>query len=186
MQSSIDPRQLRLPLILAALAILAFFNWRHAVVRLVDPWSNVAVFFVSLVLPLVATLLAWSRTKGWYRVASILIGLPWSFASWGFALLVSVELTSFRFGEPDQEWTPIQTVAFGPSRVVVYQTDSGAPCALGIVLRQEMDIGPGLLLVRDVWARYPAETVRVDVLVLPDGSVTVDGSPLSLRFHVYF
>jgi hypothetical protein len=47
-----------------------------------------------------------------------------------------------------------------------------------------MDIGPGLLLVRDVWSQDPAETARIEVF--PDGSVRVDGLRLSLRPHVYF
>ena len=96
----------------------------------------------------------------------------------------AIDLTRFHFGAPDPSWTPIDEVAYGPSRLVVYQTDCGATCAVGVAVRQEMEVAPGILLVRDVWSRSMGETARVDVLL--DGSASVDGTPLSLRWHVYF
>ena len=178
LQSRCDLRRLRLSLILAALAILGFLNGFQPVVRLTDLWLNVVVFVACLVLPLLATVQAWRATTGWYRLASLLIGVPWSVCSLLLAVLVSEDLQSYRFGE---QWTPSQTVTYGPSRIAAYQPDCDYPCVL---VRQEMDIAPGVLLVRELSSSSPAEAAHIDVL--PDGSVRVDGTQLSLRPHVYF
>jgi hypothetical protein len=45
---------------------------------------------------------------------------------------------------------PISTVPMGGYRVRIFRTDCGAPCSPGIVIQQERQLVPGVLLVRTV------------------------------------
>jgi hypothetical protein len=172
--------------VLASLAAfwLALVNWQHPLLRLSMDYVNVVAFWLLLLLPWGAVVATIVWLDGWRRwvmsvvaVACIVVGAVPLFGT-------SIELLTRPIGSSDGIYTPLRHLALPQGgRLTVYETDCGAPCDFGVVVRQERAILPGVLLVRDIFSVYPAEDAEVDITA-PD-RVRVNGHEVAIRAWVY-
>jgi hypothetical protein len=97
----------------------------------------------------------------------------------------SFELATTGFAEEDGSFMPLRRLPLERGgRLVVYQTNCGATCSFGVVVRHERVLMPGvLLLVRNVFSRYGWDDARVEVTA-PDRAI-MEGSEVRLRRWVY-
>ena len=109
-------------------------------------------------------------------------------------ILATTVLDIARTGE-DPTFIQLQTIAVGQTRISAYRTDGGATTDFGLVVRQEMNLLPGVLLVRrhlDVYHARDAslELVgpnRVKVTVSPRGYITTMREfEVVVKPHVYW
>jgi len=133
-------------------------------VRFHSQLANQVAFLGVLLLPVAASITGTGvsgRKTRWllrlplapFAIVGVLLGLP---AAIGL-------LHTARLGF-DPAFEPIARYALDSRGLTVYRTNCGAPCSYGIVVREERPLVPGLLLVRDVYRQYPADTVELRVL----------------------
>lgn len=100
-------------------------------------------------------------------------------------LFTSVGFFSTPFGQSNGMLTPVRRVPLPDAGAfVVYQTDCGAPCGYGILVRQERSLIPGILLVRDVYSQDGAEDACIEITG-SDGA-TIENEAVRLRRWVYW
>jgi hypothetical protein len=180
----------RTPIRYAAIALgvywLAILNWFHPVLRLTSSYANLLALWIMLWIPWVVAGVTLARVRGRERW----LILPFAFASMAlgavFLIVTSFELASRQFGEPDAGFAAVQRAPLPRGgALVVYQTDCGATCSIGTVVRQERALLPGLLLVRSIYhtSRFRAEDARVQIL--GDDRARVDFDVVHLRRWLY-
>ena len=86
----------------------------------------------------------WRRTLVWF--ALLILAVP-SFLVAGCAVLVAPS-----FGSGDEEFQRISEVNSAFVSYRLYRSDCGATCAAGLVLRKEIDLFAGLMLVTPLWS----------------------------------
>jgi hypothetical protein len=147
-----------------AVFVLAWVNWRYPLVRFHSQLANQVAFLGVLLLPIAAGIAGTGVPE---RKIRWLLRLPVApFATVGAVLALPALIgliDTARFGY-DPAFEPIARYALESRGLTVYRTNCGAPCSYGIVVRVERPLLPGLLVVRDVYREYPADTVQLRVL----------------------
>lgn len=151
-------------------------NWRSPTVRLSVGWLNPLAFLLAMALPTVGLVVPWSsrgpdaRAERIRRAVAMALCLPAIVVSAPLMLLAALDLA---FGGVAHD--PIDHVAVGGTRVVVYRTDGGATTAYGILVRQEREILPGVIRVAELTSAYRAAHARVELLDSHHVRVTIEG-----------
>lgn len=138
---------------------VAVLNWQCPFIRLANHWANELVAVLATCIPLVL------MGAGIARV--LRRPNPWVAALLGAVLVVLclplLAVVVFRaFTLPPHANAldgSFEQVAQVGEHVAVYRTNGGATTAYGIVVRQEREFFPGVLLVRNVFAQYRLERV---------------------------
>src|SRR4051812_9436995 len=154
---------------IAAAVFLVLLNWRSAFLRLEPAYLNSVVFAATCLTPWLGVFLA-----GRFRHAAARIALRTTFLCAGVVLL-PLAIGSLMGGA----WRDLGTIDTGRHIVKLYETDCGAPCSFGVAVRQERRLIPGVVLVRDLYGFYPAQTPTYKV-ISPD-SIRVDVPPYAGR-----
>ena len=146
-------------------AVAGFLNWQFPVVRLMTAEADHVALTALLLLPWLAlVLLARSPRGPRYGVGLVLAIALLPFGSC-LAVVTAVDLACSDERHLDRSFVPTAHVMVGASDFVLYQSDCGATCNFGLVLRQERTLVPHVLkLVRDLGYWYPAQ----------EGTVTAD------------
>ena len=192
---TIDPQH-RLRLLLArALVLMALILWNvgHPVLRLSSPLANHVVLAAALLLPWPLALASW-----WLRPwAARAIGLSGGVAL-GLAFLLPAGITVLDMASIlkqgcSEAFLLTSEVQVLGTRVRAYQTNGGATTDFGLVVRQERDLVPGLLLVRNLFGQYHARGGRLEpvghdqVRIYPRvDAVEAPGPTVHLRELVWF
>jgi hypothetical protein len=175
-----------LVVVLLGLWVAFVVNWRSPTVRLSVGWLNPFAFLLAMALPTVALVVVWSlrgptpRAERTRRTVAMALCLPAIVVSAPLMLLAALDLA---FGGVARD--PIDRVAVGSTRVVVYRTNGGATTAYGILVREERPILPGVLRVAELASAYRAAHARVELLDSHHVRVTIEGRrarTIALRF----
>jgi hypothetical protein len=150
---------------IAAAVVLVLLNWRSPLLRLEPAYLNNVVFGFTCLSPWLAVYLV-SRL----RHAAARIALRAIFICTGIVLvpLAIGSLTGWGWGD-------LGTIDTGRHIVKLYETNCGAPCSFGVAVRQERRLIPGVVLVRDLYGFYPADSPTYTV-INPD-SIRVEVPP---------
>jgi hypothetical protein len=138
----------------AYLALLA--NSVFPTVLLASPWWNTAVFAGIQIIPFMLfayVLMAWAGRR---RVSWALGLLPFVFVA-----VLSGVVSVFALVFPPAI-DRVQTIDLGLTTIAAYQTNGGATTSFGMIVRQEMRVVPGVLLIRVLAHEYPAERVLIE------------------------
>jgi hypothetical protein len=160
------PRGPALYVALSALAAfwLALANWEHPVLRLAMDYANLVALWFLLLLPWGVAVLAFVRLAGWTRWLMLALAVPSIIVGAIPLLMTSLDLLTTHVGASGSGFTPLHRLPLPHGgALVVYQTNCGAVCDYGVVVRQERALVPGLLLVRDVYNQYHAEDAVVEI-----------------------
>jgi hypothetical protein len=92
----------------------------------------------------------------------------------------------------DASFEKIEYVKMKHSNVGIYRADGGATTDFGIVIRQELSIVPGILLVKNLYDRYHMSDATYKII--DDGTISIvmtDGvesekKKFELKRFVYF
>ena len=176
----------------AALALLAAFwlaqaNWAHPVLRFTDDYANLIAIWLLMLLPWATVVVAVRGLRRWWRWLTILAALPaLCVGSLGFAF-VSLEVSSRAIGSPDTSFTPIRRVELPRGgELVLYRSDCGAICGVGVVAWEEHRIAPGVRVVHPLYAG-PDDADADEILeLLPPDSVRIGDRRLPLRRWIWF
>jgi hypothetical protein len=135
-------------------------------------------------LPLGAVVVTLRRLAGRTKWMVLAVAAPTIILSVFLLLGISLDLAATTPGESDIGFAPIHRISLPHGgALVVYRTNCGATCDFGIVVRQERALIPGLLLVRNVYGKYPAHDALVEITA-PDRA-RVQMRELRLRRWVY-
>lgn len=165
--------------------VMAWWNWREPMLRFSWLPLNDFALLAALLLPVVSLRLAWrvsNRPLRWTTLSVLalpaLIGIPLSLLI-AFSLVMEFE---------DEKHSSFETVRRVPTEhhdVAVYNWHGGATASSGVVVRHELELVPGIRLVRNIYHAYPAHDVRLDLL--PNGHAMFDErETVSLRPYVWF
>ncbi|MDI3501057.1 MAG: hypothetical protein PWP22_828 [Thermoanaerobacter sp.] len=78
---------------------------------------------------------------------------------------------------------PIHDVKFTSYSVVAYRTNGGATTSYGIVVIQEKEIIKGILLVKNLYSKYPMYDVEMNKI--GDNQIEINGEKIYLKRNVY-
>jgi hypothetical protein len=132
-------------------------------IRLRFQVANYLFFALIQLIPLILVVVA-LRWRGWGRYVLV-----------GFGMLLMIPATPLGLGAAacavesiadgaDLSFERINAMKTPRGAIGVYRTNGGATTSYGIVLRQECQIAPGILVVRNVGREYPAHTVQLENL----------------------
>ena len=149
---------------LFAVYALTQVNFEHDMLRFEVPALNPMFLFTALCIPYVIIVLGFFLPRWWIRVVITLFCLPLILND-GFLMIFLPSTTSqpIQLGY-DPGFKLIEYVDEPSYKVEIYQTDCGAPCHYGIAVRQERQILPGVLLVREFPGFYPAHSASIERL----------------------
>ena len=99
-------------------------------------------------------LIVWSARK---RLAWALLLLPVLPIALLIATISALNLM-FPFGVKER----VQSVPLGTTTLNAYRTDGGATERYGMIVRQELETLPGVLIVRQLASEYPASSVLIE------------------------
>lgn len=143
------PRWRRI-LLLCAGTLVFFWQLRNPFLRFSWPLLNLVTGFVlGLSLPWLAALAVSNVERRWSHAVAfvfVLLLLPYSAAFFLFAGITAMSLHS---GDP------ISQIHWKESDIRFYRTDGGATTDVGIVIRQEETLLPGVRMVRRIDAICP-------------------------------
>lgn len=141
--------------LLVLIMVIGLTNARCPVLRLSSQSANLAVGCVLLILPVLAPILVLRLDAE--RLPRVLAALGLT-PLVGFSLLLASFAGSCyqrtRTTGVDASLEPIASLSVSGSRLRVYRTNGGATTDFGIVVRHEMTLLPGLLLVRNIFDEY--------------------------------
>jgi len=159
------------------------------VVRFTSQAANLAFGCAVFTLPVFAPILVLRLDAE--RLPRILVALgltPLVGFSLLLALLTGSCLQDTRAAGVDTSFEPIAVLSLSGSHLAAYHTNGGATTDFGIVVRHEMRLLPGVLLVRNVFDEYHVADATLRLLgprrveIRTAGGATV----VQLRRFVYF
>lgn len=139
--------------------VLAVLNWQYPMLRLVNHWANEAVATLATGIPLVLLGAGIARAMRGPNVwLPVLLSAGLVVASLPFLAAVLFRLISLppHVNALDGSFERVDQVG---EQVAVYRTNGGATTAYGIVVRQEREVLPGVLLVKNLFSQYRLERV---------------------------
>ena len=78
----------------------------------------------------------------------------------------------------------IHRIDFNNYQVSIYRTNGGAMTSFGVIIRQEKIILPGILLVKNLFRKYPASDAQYKKV--GNQILFIDGNKYSFKDNVYF
>lgn len=165
---------------------LAILNWKIEILRISFDLLNYVFFLAALCLPAMALLFSLRFPKLWMKVAGLTCLVPLMVGSGILAFLTVMVIPDVaRDNEPALRHR-VKTVASAYYNLGVYYSD------YVVTVRQEKQILPGLLLVRQV---YSTPGTEIELNVVDQNSIKVmsiidpasqGGKVLQLKSFVYF
>jgi hypothetical protein len=140
-----------------------FFLWQcsHPVFRFEWPFANdVAGLLLAVALPWLAMTAVVCYERWWTTAIGMIAALPlllYSFA----VLLFALPSWPGAIAGHDPGFDQFAETRWQKSVIRLYRTDGGATTDFGVVVRQERDLVPGILLVRTIDSYYPCDSVVV-------------------------
>jgi hypothetical protein len=96
------------------------------------------------------------------RIAASVLLLPVAAVSVVMSAVCVMEAQEVRTDGGARGLAPLSTVELDVSRLVAYQTNSGATTSYGLEVRQEWEFLPGLVLTRVVHGEYPCGVASLE------------------------
>ena len=190
---SLDSRHWRSPvlwlLVFVGLYAIAMLNWQLEVVRLTSAAGNTLVLLASQILPFVALGIGIHGLRGRRRWVAVFGVLPLVTAAATLGALMGLAWSIGFIGD-DAAFARISATRAPAGTVVVYRTNGGATTAYGVVLRQEVELFPGVLLVRRLDRIYPAVSAKIAVIADDTVEVRMDeddgilGDPIDRTYRL--
>jgi len=165
--------------------LLLVWNCMHPVFRTMSALANYRIMIAALLLPWPLGVLSWWVRPLWARSTGMMAGGMLGILFLLPASCAGLEADQLATSGSDPSFKVTSEVQLSHSRIRAYQTDGGATTDFGLVVRQEMQLVPGLLLVRDVYFEYHAQGGRLEskldgrVLVYPKRD-RAEGPPVTL------
>jgi hypothetical protein len=176
---------------------LVIANWTWPIIRFTSPTLNALVLLAAFVLPWIALVCATRFPSLWARGAAMVVLAPLLLYTAFFGFFLVLNLVDLVKDGRDPSFAPLAAVAMDGYRVGLYRTNGGATTSFGVAVRQERQLAPGLLLVRQLHGFYPASEARYEVLArdrirvsvpeyTPDRPETAESRVYRLNPRVYF
>jgi hypothetical protein len=153
----------RMGMLSLAVVGTAVFLWqlRHPFLRFAwAPANELVGLPLALGLPWLADVTLYRVRARWARVTAVVCAVPLLLYSVIVALGIIITGSSYKDGR-DLTFDEFAEAAWMDSSVRLYRTDGGATTNLGVVIRQERKLVPGILLVRTLDSFYPCESLDI-------------------------
>lgn len=146
--------------LVAYLAVL--LNLGFPLLRFSWSLANIAFFGAAQFLPFLAIESAVQHLAGWRRAVLVTLSAPLALLSIGLAAGSCTCVACVATDGADYSFEKRESVGTSHGRVVAYRTNGGATTSFGIVIRQECNLLPGLLVVRRLGGEYPASEAQFE------------------------
>jgi len=165
------------------LIVAAFWlNWRTPLIRFDSALANELAFIAAMLLPTLALIAGPGGVLGRSRWLLRLLLVPFAVGGFVLSLGVAMWLPDAVRSAKDPRFELMRRYGWGSAHLTLYRANCGMVfCDDDImVIRAERNVVPGLLIVRDVCWRGPADSA--DVRILSDHRVelrflTREGKP---------
>jgi hypothetical protein len=167
-------------------AVLSFaavqVNWHYPLLRFDSARLNHLFLLIAFALPFLAAFAVLGFPKLWSKALGFVLLLPiFAYTALFAPFIAALTLETVLYGY-DSTFQPIGWMTVGSYRVTIFRTDCGATCDNGIAVRQERQVLPGILLVRQLEGFYPAydatyHTVGRDSFVVNDRLYVLQSLP---------
>jgi hypothetical protein len=140
--------------ILLLVFIFALINWVFPILRFSHWMANNIALITILTIPLV---ISWRiiYLQSWVSKISLsILILPVIAGCFLLQLFAGLQLYNYRDGI-DHSFRASQVLIINNSQIVTYQQNLFATTSLGVIVRQERRLLPGLLLVREIYRETP-------------------------------
>ena len=173
---------------LFAFHVVGVANWLWGPLR--SSWSafNHSFMLAVLAVPLALAAGLPMIRNVWARVGFGVFLIPWILASTILALGTVTVLTNVVRTGVDPIFEFLNSTPIRGCRLAVYRTNLGATTAYGIVVRQEMTVVPGLLVVKRVYA-FPGSEAQVSPVgedAVSISSPDTVAATIQVKRHVFF
>jgi hypothetical protein len=189
------PRGVKLVILLSIASVIFLWQVGHPIIRFSSPILNDFVgHFIALVLPWFAALAVLRIRRRLPRLFTITAAL--FLLCYSLAVILSSAMAYFSYENGhDLGFEQFENIGWKGSSVRLYRTDGGATTDYGVVIRQERNVLPGIMLIRPIDTFYhcyslSATSTETGILVTDQHS-ECRGFPdqhreYTLRSHLYF
>jgi len=169
-------------ILLLGIFILSILNWMFPVIRFSSHLLNEVFFLMICIIPTLLIINGFIFKRISIKILNlVLFILPSIF----FLLLGLITIGM------DASLEKIDNIDMKYSNVSIYRTNGGATTDFGIVVRQEKNIFPGIILVKNLYSEYHMVDASYQVIDPNTIFITITGQQIdkkyfSLNRFVYF
>lgn len=175
----------KLILILNIIFILSIINAIYPFIRFSSRLANYIFMIITLCIPTVLVFLGFTIKNLYKKILFIILYGIMVLVSGMFLIftLILIAVSEDVRNVDAIGFSIIEYVQVGESRVIVYRTDGGATTSLGIIVRHEKEILPGILLVRNLYREYPRYEIEFEI---KNGILLIDDIEYKLKRNIYY
>lgn len=141
--------------LLSAGSAIFFWQFLHPIIRLECPVANELLgFALGLCLPWFTAAAIFRMGTWWSKAVALIAVIPLLLYTFVFLLGAVMVGASYENGR-DLSFERFRETSWKGSEIRFYRTDAGATSDVGVVIRQERGLVPGVLLVRRLDDFYP-------------------------------
>lgn len=170
--------------LLVSVYIIFLLNFIPTFIRFSSPLLNECAEIICLLIPFILLFHGFrfklkdlKIVNGVFLIIPILI----SILSLFFESFVLVDIVKTG---TDPSFEKIKTLELSKSSVNVYRTDGGATTDFGIIVRQEMKVLPGILIVKQFYNEY--HKYDIELARIGGDSLRLEGKVVVLKKYVYY
>ena len=171
----LNQKRIIIHLILLLIYIFGLMNFFFPVIRLQYHVAHQIFGLLLLFIPWVLVINGFFFRRMLVKIINVIILIIPCLIALPFAFLIT-------FSSQDS-FMPIHHLNLESFSVMAYRTNGGATTDFGVVVRQEKEIVPGVLLVKQLYSKNH----RADILIkrLNDSVIEIDGERIVLKRNVY-
>ena len=172
----LNQKRIIIHLILLLIYILGLMNFFFPVIRLQYQVANQIFGLLLLFIPWVLVVNGFFFRRMLVKIINVVILIIPCLIALPYAFLIT-------FMSSQGAFMPIHHLNLESFSVMAYRTNGGATTDFGVVVRQEKEIVPGVLLVKQFYSKNH----QADILIkrLNDSVIEIDGKRIVLKRNVY-
>ena len=177
------------PIVLVSF-LLIILNYYYPIFRFTNLLAN---YFGGLIFCLSPMFLFYNSaylSHNFLELLSAIIFIPLSLLFLVILLFVIIDISNKIMKGKDYSFENIHKIMTGDFDIKIYRSNGGATTAFGIIVRQEREILPGLLLVKELYPKYDCDDIKYKMddkkTLLIDNYQLGSSTSIKLNDWIYF
>ncbi len=176
-------RNKRITIVLVLVYIGTLINFYYPMIRFSYAYNNLVFTVIVLLIPMVLFLQSFRLKNLVMKIVSVLSLGGVSLASLILILVVALKISMLSTDGYDPSFENLRALQVDEYKVTAYRINGGATTAYSMVVRQEKNLGLGLMMVKELYSQYRKGDVELD---WKDHVLFIDGEAYPLMKNIYF
>lgn len=176
-------RNKKITIVLVLVYIGTLLNYLYPMIRFENAYNNLVFTAIVLLIPMVLFLQSFRLKNLLVKIVSVLSLGVLSLASLFLILVVVLKISMLSTSGYDPSFEELRTLQVDEYKVTAYRLNGGATTAYSMVVRQEKNLGLGLMMVKELYSQYRKGDVELE---WEDHVLFIDGETYPLMRNVYF